>query len=469
MTDEAASSAERRWLAATGEVTARRYVPDVVVGGTVFVCLLLLVVADWEPLLTFDRNVVRSVHAVFEGSDVLMSTARALTSIGGGEVSSVLLISAVLWFLVRGAARPAAFVAVSGLGALIFDEGVKALVGRLRPVVDIPIAAASGPSFPSGHTLNVTITFGVLLLVVVPLLTRRGRGVASAAAVATIVVVGLTRVALGVHYLSDVVAGWGLGVVWVASANRAVVQAAPRRRSPPTELVPAPGDSPAFPDGWMSVARLVSGAVLIWGALLAAGLLVSDPDQIAVEIDRVVLEWMVSIRGPVLTEVMAFVGRLGGTAGIVTALVLISTAAVAALRRWHPALFVVVAVAGETALFLATVTIVERARPESALIQEFPPTTSFPSGHVAAAAAMYGSAALLVWFHRRDWAGAGALIGAACIVLGVAFSRLYEGAHFLTDAIASLTYVAVWLTICWKVIRPSVTRPPGMTAASRER
>lgn len=450
--DIAASRFDGRWLAITGETINRRFLPDVIAGAGVFLLVLALVVVGWEPLLTFDREAVRFLQGVVAGSDLLLTTTRAVTFMGGGEVSFVLLTSTGLWFAIRRARRAAAFVVASGIGVLIFDEGIKALVGRLRPVPDVPIAVAVGPSFPSGHALNATITYTVLLLVVLPVLSPRSRLVASLVTVAIVVLVGLTRPALGVHYPSDVVAAWGLGIVWVGITNRAFIW--PQSPHAGAALRPTLTSSKLLPRGWTSAAQLLSGAVLLWGALLAAGTLVSDPQQVFVELDRVVLDWMVSIREPTLTELMGYLGRPGGTAGVLTALVLASTAAVAAFWRWRPALFILTSVAGETALFLATAAIVQRARPDSTLIENMPPTTSFPSGHAAAAAAMYGSVAILIWRHRRDGWGVAALTVAGCVVAGVAFSRLYEGAHFMTDILASVIYVAIWLIVTWMATRP---------------
>ncbi|MFC4852785.1 phosphatase PAP2 family protein [Actinophytocola glycyrrhizae] len=79
----------------------------------------------------------------------------------------------------------------------------------------MPVYTAPGMSFPSGHAMSSLVSYGVLLLVFTPLLrpaTRR----ATIAVVATLVfVIGFTRMALGVHYLSDVVAGWLLGCLWL--------------------------------------------------------------------------------------------------------------------------------------------------------------------------------------------------------------------------------------------------------------
>jgi len=89
--------------------------------------------------------------------------------------------------------------------------GVKTLVGRARPVVEDAVAHAPGSSFPSGHATQITATTVTLTLLVWPLLGSRGRVVVPAVAGVLVVLTGLDRVLLGVHFPSDVVAGMLLG------------------------------------------------------------------------------------------------------------------------------------------------------------------------------------------------------------------------------------------------------------------
>ena len=93
---------------------------------------------------------------------------------------------------------------------------LKLLVDRARPTFPEPVAHASGYSFPSGHALNSALGVGVLLLVFLPVLTRVGRAVAYTLGAALVLLTGYDRVALGVHYVSDVVAGWAVALACLA-------------------------------------------------------------------------------------------------------------------------------------------------------------------------------------------------------------------------------------------------------------
>ena len=107
------------------------------------------------------------------------------------------------------------YLLVAGAGALILDPVLKSLVGRLRPVLAHPIAHGTGSSFPSGHALGSLVCYGALLLVFLPAARGRRRIVLIVVVAAIILIVGISRILLGVHYVSDVVGGWAIGVIWL--------------------------------------------------------------------------------------------------------------------------------------------------------------------------------------------------------------------------------------------------------------
>jgi undecaprenyl-diphosphatase len=131
--------------------------------------------------------------------------------------------------------------------------GVKELVQRARPVVADALEHAPGYSFPSGHAANAAAAATATVLLLWPVLGRRGRPLAVVAAVVLVVGTALDRVLLGVHYPSDVVAGvlLGCGAVLASYAgyrsdeppDAAPADAAPPDAAPadePTDAAPAP-------------------------------------------------------------------------------------------------------------------------------------------------------------------------------------------------------------------------------------
>jgi undecaprenyl-diphosphatase len=136
----------------------------------------------------------------------------------GGVILVPIGVVFVLGPLLTGRLRLALIVAVVLIAATLFTDVVKNFVERPRPTAD-PLVPAPGYSFPSGHSLNSATTYGLLAVVAwrsrLPLVVRR---FAVVVGVAVPFLVGLSRIALGVHYPTDVIGGWLAGTAFVALA-----------------------------------------------------------------------------------------------------------------------------------------------------------------------------------------------------------------------------------------------------------
>lgn len=138
----------------------------------------------------------------------------------GGVVGMTIIASTITLLMVwRWRSRtPLILMAIAAAGSVTFTTVGKAIVGRRRP----PLAEAVPPyeyafSFPSGHALNSTVIAGmVAYLVARRLRSWWARGLCAAAAVAWSVAMGLSRVFLGHHWLTDVIFAWLLGLAWLA-------------------------------------------------------------------------------------------------------------------------------------------------------------------------------------------------------------------------------------------------------------
>ncbi|HEX8003644.1 MAG TPA: phosphatase PAP2 family protein [Mycobacteriales bacterium] len=214
--------------------------------------ILLEQVVRTGPLLDVDHGVAVRVHEYVTRHDALRVAARAVTALGGPLALYPLGAAATAWILRKGRRRLAFYVAVTGLGGALLNSVVKLLVARPRPVFEVPLAHALGKSFPSGHAMASTVVYGALLLAFLPALRRRGLArAATAGTVALVLAIAASRVALGVHFLSDVAGGITLGVAWLCASTAAFRVWRTDRGAPP-----APLEEGADP----GAARLLSGS-----------------------------------------------------------------------------------------------------------------------------------------------------------------------------------------------------------------
>ena len=224
----------------------------VVVLGVPFLLLALLVRAKWGPLIRLDTGVADRLHAVAVHNGWLVTLLKALSDVFDPIVFRVVATVAALVLFWKQRHRLAAWTLVTIWGAALLGFVLKTAVNRTRPDLLDAVATAPGRSFPSGHALTSTVGSAVLLLLVTPLLRRSWRPVAVVVAVVVPLAVGFARIGLGVHYLSDVVAGELLGLGWVvitAAAFQAWRRDVGLPPSEPTEAEPELGRDVPEPSG----------------------------------------------------------------------------------------------------------------------------------------------------------------------------------------------------------------------------
>ncbi|GBP99288.1 phosphatase PAP2 family protein [Streptomyces spongiicola] len=186
-------------------------------------CAVLLLVAvsvGWAPLLSVDRSIATALHGSARADPGFTQVNRVLSDwVWDPWTMRALVVSAVVVLLRRGESLAALWVAAASLLGSAVQQALKALVGRPRPVWADPVDSAHYAAFPSGHAMTAAVTCGLLLW----LLARAGTGTgprrtAALLAVVSVLGVGFTRLYLGLHWFSDVLAGWLLGACLVAVA-----------------------------------------------------------------------------------------------------------------------------------------------------------------------------------------------------------------------------------------------------------
>jgi undecaprenyl-diphosphatase len=360
---------------------------------------------------------------------------------------------------------------VTGAGALVLDPVLKSLVGRLRPVVAHPIAYGTGDSFPSGHSLGSIVCYGAVLLVFVPATRGRWRTAFITVIATLVVLIGISRILLGVHFLSDVVGAWAIGITWLGvtafafelgrhAVGRPVTAPVteglePEARADLTPTAPKPaGHGPGRHRGRIA-AGIVIAWVLIGGLVIGVGELITKDGNGNVLGDRTIPRWFAAHRTASLNMWSKVFTTLGATQAILIVALATCVVFLAVTRRWRPVVFIATVMFGELAAFLIATTVVKRPRPDVTHLDQHLPTSAYPSGHEAATCCLYVAIAILVIGHARGWWRWLFLIPAIAMPILVALSRMYRGEHHPTDIAGSLLFSALWLTATSLLIRPN--------------
>ena len=199
-----------------------------------------------NPLTGPDHEVAGWFHAHL--TRTFVSVLRAFTEFGSSEWIGVVLFFAVLFFVWKRWWPSLVTLIVAVPGGMLLNELLKQLVHRHRPFVDGPFVDWSGYSFASGHTIGATLLYGQLALFILPVLkARHWRTVTVSSAALLIALVGFSRIALGAHFLTDVLAAIFFGIFWLAFC---LFVSKPMRRS----VVLTPGVSLASEPAMVRVA-----------------------------------------------------------------------------------------------------------------------------------------------------------------------------------------------------------------------
>ncbi len=163
----------------------------------------------------------------------LLPAMRDVTALGGPTVLTFVVIAATGLLMVVGRRRTALLLLAATVGGSVVVAMVKEHVGRARPALVPHLVEATGRSFPSGHSTNSAVVYLTIAALATRLMTTRAaRGYLVGLAVLLVGAIGVSRVYLGVHWPSDVVAGWSIGTLWALGWWRLVAVWSPTPSSP---------------------------------------------------------------------------------------------------------------------------------------------------------------------------------------------------------------------------------------------
>ena len=172
------------------------------------------VLVGWAPQVRLDEAVSRALYAGDDRSALTGVLLEVLTTPGATWFRVVASLPVLFWLGARRAWRTAAWVVTANVLVGPLTALLKETFGRVRPAFENGGATYDGLSFPSGHSSGIATLVTIALVLAWPRLPGRQRRLALAAGAALVVLVGLTRMWLGVHFLSDVLGGWAFGAAW---------------------------------------------------------------------------------------------------------------------------------------------------------------------------------------------------------------------------------------------------------------
>lgn len=189
---------------------------------TFFLCLFFLFVFSWIALFINSRNVVQLDQMMinfiqgFE-SPILTSIMKFFTYIGSFKIVAAfaLLFSFLLYRLTKNHAELTLFVTVV-VGTPLINAVLKNYFHRDRPAIH-QLIEIGGYSFPSGHAMNAFVVYGIISFLLwryIPNIV--GRSTLILCSTIFIIMIGTSRIYLGVHYPSDIIGGYSAGGVWLA-------------------------------------------------------------------------------------------------------------------------------------------------------------------------------------------------------------------------------------------------------------
>jgi membrane-associated phospholipid phosphatase len=186
----------------------------VVLCAAVLALLGAAVRAGSGPLLDLDTRVSGALYAGDDRPAAMTVLLEVLTAPGLSLVRYVLAVPVLIWLVRRRAWRTVVWVVVAVVFVRDVTSALKEFFGRVRPAFEDGGADFDSLSFPSGHSSGIATLVTVGLVLAWPWLAQEGRRLWAVLGALLVLLVGLTRMWLGVHYLSDVLAGWALGVGW---------------------------------------------------------------------------------------------------------------------------------------------------------------------------------------------------------------------------------------------------------------
>jgi undecaprenyl-diphosphatase len=165
----------------------------------------------------FDVGAILALRTVLDaaGATWIGETARDITSLGSVVVVCIVAGTFIGYLLLRRERGSAILMLVSAAGGLVLNDVLKMIFGRPRPDLDLPSIRVFTSGFPSGHASLSAAAYLMMAIVLTPRAPAPVQKYMMGVAIFLVFLIGMTRIYLGVHYPTDVLAGWCVGTSWM--------------------------------------------------------------------------------------------------------------------------------------------------------------------------------------------------------------------------------------------------------------
>ena len=186
-------------------------------GGLIFGILAISVRTN-GPLLAWDMPIDQALHVHAIHDSWLGFDAMIFSGTLGRETALVITILLALYWLWKRHWHEISMLVIGVIGGNVWFEVLSNLFARHRPIFADPLGTPlPGPGFPSGHSMTTMLLYGLILYLLLPRLPSwRWRLLAAVDAVLILLLVGYSRLYMGAHYPTDVLAGYSFGLAWGA-------------------------------------------------------------------------------------------------------------------------------------------------------------------------------------------------------------------------------------------------------------
>ncbi len=182
-------------------------------------CLLLIALFGWlsqevleQEAFGFDPTILWWLHR--HSNTAIDNLMLNITNLGNPEFVVIVVAISFGLLLWRKQFWTAQIFCLACLGALILNQGLKLVFGKHRPQLWTPLIVEHSYGFPSGHALGSMVLYGFLAMLLVRAYPRYRVGIYGMA-ILLILAIGLSRLFLGVHYPTDIIAGYTVGLLWL--------------------------------------------------------------------------------------------------------------------------------------------------------------------------------------------------------------------------------------------------------------